>query len=56
MFGKFKRDNSDQPPIAIQQPQSPAATKVAGRDSADQISTIDRGKIVGECTFEPWPF
>jgi cytoskeletal protein CcmA (bactofilin family) len=52
MFGKFKDDN-DQPSIAVQQPQHSAEAKVAGRVSADQISTIGRsmtvvGKIVDE--------
>jgi cytoskeletal protein CcmA (bactofilin family) len=54
MFGKSK-DENDQLPAAVQQPQSPAATKSAGRVSADQISTIGRsmtfvGKIVDEGT------
>jgi cytoskeletal protein CcmA (bactofilin family) len=54
MFGKPKDDN-DQPPTAVQQPQPPAATKMAERASADRISTIDRsmtvvGKIVDEGT------
>ena len=56
MFGK----SNDQRPAAVQQPQSPAATKSAvrvsaERTSADQTSTIGRGvtvvgKIVGEGT------
>jgi len=50
MFGKFKDDN-DQPPAAVQQPQIPSATEVAPRVPADQISAIGRsmtvvGKIV----------
>jgi cytoskeletal protein CcmA (bactofilin family) len=50
MFGKSKDDN-DQPPTAIQQPQSPSATAGAAPVSADQISAIGRsmtviGKIV----------
>ena len=53
MFGKSKDDN-DQLPSAVQQPQ-PAATKLAERVSANEISTISRGmtvvgKIVGEGT------
>jgi cytoskeletal protein CcmA (bactofilin family) len=54
MFGKLKDDNN-QPPVTLQQPQSPAATKSAERASADRISTIARsmtvvGKIVDEGT------
>jgi cytoskeletal protein CcmA (bactofilin family) len=53
MFGKSKDDN-DQLPSAVQQPQ-PAATKSAERVSANEISTISRGmtmvgKIVSEAT------
>ena len=53
MFGKSK-DDTDQLPSAVQQPQ-PAATKLAERVSANEISTISRGmtvggKIVGEVT------
>jgi cytoskeletal protein CcmA (bactofilin family) len=53
MFGKSKDDN-DQLPSAVQQPQ-PAATKSAERVSANEISTISRGmtvvgKIVGKGT------
>jgi len=54
MFGKSKDDN-DQKPSAIQQPQRPAAAKPAEQGSADQVSTISRGmtvvgKIFGEGT------
>jgi cytoskeletal protein CcmA (bactofilin family) len=54
MFGKPKDDN-DKTPIAVQQPQPPAATKPAARMPSDQISTISRGmtvvgKIVDEGT------
>jgi cytoskeletal protein CcmA (bactofilin family) len=54
MFGKSK-DENDQLPAAVQQPQSSTATKSAARVSADQISTIGRsmtvvGKIVDEGT------
>ena len=62
MFGKSKDDN-DQLPSALQQPQRPAAaptkpaepTSLAEPTSADQVSTIGRGvtvvgKIVGEGT------
>jgi cytoskeletal protein CcmA (bactofilin family) len=54
MFGKLKDDNN-QPPVTLQQPQSPAAAKSAERASADQISTIARsmtvvGKIVDDGT------
>ena len=53
MFGKSK-DDSDQPPSAVQQPL-PAATQSAERVSTNEISTISRGmtvvgKIVGEGT------
>jgi len=52
MFGK-SRDDSDQLPATLQQPQLPAAAKSAEHASGDQISTISRGmivvgKIVGE--------
>jgi cytoskeletal protein CcmA (bactofilin family) len=54
MFGKSKDDN-DQPPSAVQQPQRPAATKPVEQMSTDQVSTISRGmtvvgKIFGEGT------
>jgi cytoskeletal protein CcmA (bactofilin family) len=54
MFGKSKDDN-DQQPSGIQQPQRPAAAKPAEQGSADQVSTISRGmtvvgKIFGEGT------
>jgi len=54
MFGKSK-DDKDQLPSAVQQPQRPAATKPAEQGSADQLSTISRGmtvvgKIFGEGT------
>ena len=54
MFGKSKDDN-DQLPSAMQQPQRPAAAKPAEQGSADQVSTISRGmtvvgKIFGEGT------
>jgi cytoskeletal protein CcmA (bactofilin family) len=54
MFGKAKDDN-DQLPSTLQQPQRPAATKPAEQGSADQVSTISRGmtvvgKISGEGT------
>jgi len=64
MFGKNKDDN-DRAPTAVQQPQSPAATKPAARVSAERVSaervsadptsTIGRGvtvvgKIIGEGT------
>jgi cytoskeletal protein CcmA (bactofilin family) len=54
MFGKSKDDN-DQLPAAVQQPQRPAPTKPAEQVSADQVSTISRGmtvvgKIFGEGT------
>jgi cytoskeletal protein CcmA (bactofilin family) len=45
MFGKPKDDN-DKTPIAVQQPQAPAATKPAARIPSDQISTISRGMTV----------
>jgi cytoskeletal protein CcmA (bactofilin family) len=54
MFGKSKDDN-DQLPSAVQQPQQPAATKPVEQVSADQVSTVSRGmtvvgKIFGEGT------
>jgi cytoskeletal protein CcmA (bactofilin family) len=54
MFGKPKDDN-DQLPSTVQQPQRPAAAKPAGQAPADQVSTISRGmtvvgKISGEGT------
>ncbi len=54
MFGKSKDDN-DQLPSVVQQPQRPAAAKPAEQGSADQVSTISRGmtvvgKIFGEGT------
>ncbi len=56
MFGKSKDDN-DKLPIAVKQPQPPAAAaaKPAARVSSDHISTISRsmtvvGKIVDEGT------
>jgi cytoskeletal protein CcmA (bactofilin family) len=54
MFGKSK-DDTGQLTIAVQQPQSPVATKSAGRMPNDQISTIGRGMtvvgtVVGEGT------
>ena len=52
MFGKSK-DDSDQLPATLQQPQLAAPAKSAEHASGDQISTISRGmtvvgKIVGE--------
>ncbi len=54
MFGK-SRDDNGQLTTAVQQPQSPAATKPAEAASSNQISTISRsmtvvGKIVDEGT------
>src|ERR1700691_1902648 len=54
MFGKSK-DDKDQLPAAVQQPQPPEATTSAEKVPADQISTISRsmtvvGKIVDEGT------
>jgi cytoskeletal protein CcmA (bactofilin family) len=54
MFGKSKDDN-DQRPSALQQPQRPAAipTKPVEQASADQVSTISRGMtIVGKISGE----
>ena len=52
MFGKSK-DENDQLPSAVQQPQRPAATKSAEQGSADQVSTISRGMtIVGKISGE----
>lgn len=52
MFGKSK-DENDQMPSAVQQPQWPASAKSESLGSADQASSIGRGttivgKIVGE--------
>jgi cytoskeletal protein CcmA (bactofilin family) len=54
MFGKSKDDN-DQLPSTVQQPQPPAATKSAEQISTEPVSTISRGmtvvgKIFGEGT------
>jgi len=54
MFGKSKDDN-DQLPSPVQQPERPAVAKSAEQGSTDQVSTISRGmtvagKIVSEGT------
>ena len=42
MFGKSKDDN-DQLPSPVQQPERPAVAKSAEQGSTDQVSTISRG-------------
>ena len=52
MFGKSKDDN-DQLPSPVQQPERPAVAKSAEQGSADQVSTISRGMtIVGKISGE----
>src|ERR1700732_1783333 len=52
MFGKSKDDN-DQLPSPVQQPERPAVAKSAEQGSTDQVSTIGRGMtIVGKISGE----
>ena len=52
MFGKSKDDN-DQLPSPVQQPERPAVAKSAEQGSTDQVSTISRGTtIVGKISGE----
>ena len=52
MFGKSKDDN-DQLPSPVQQPERPAVAKSAEQVSTDQVSTISRGMtIVGKISGE----
>src|SRR6476646_4914337 len=52
MFGKSKDDN-DQLPSPVQQPEQPAVAKSAEQGSTDQVSTISRGMtIVGKISGE----
>jgi cytoskeletal protein CcmA (bactofilin family) len=52
MFGKSKDDN-DQLPSPVQQPERPAVAKSAEQGSTDQVSTISRGMtIVGKISGE----